>query len=606
MLIAAVTLQGCSNDDPELPGEDEIEYPVPEIPENDVVTTKMDAKTCVMTTNLDDVGALFVKRLENTGTELTDETELLILDDEACNKFVKDEEEYNRISYYYFRGGIIYIHKPAMGTANLMARLQYGMSPVVSDETIDPVAEAYICHVSGAEYWGGAAWEQDAHEHTYYDEEGNEYKESCDGDEKPTEYYYGRYAESSAKFINEVVNNLVRSNATTVRSRAGTTQLAPEKIPITYTVPYHGLVTYHLKQDKVLECMIPRDYQFYVETAYSFDQDKDFYSIHYSQSIPVSQAFKGHFSFKRKMAYYDKYGGFNFFKHHVEVELCNYKPGVSIYSLDGVLPKNEPLNGQEATVKGWNISGNVSFGTGLMFGLTEGYNSSTTITVPYKDIPVVYQQKRKDLLRWEYKASSWMNYYSNRGRNGGYKAGPKICEQDITFEQGWGWIVSNTKQQGDTPLKLRVNTGTGLTSGACTSGAGGNSHWNFYQYEEDERWFKLPVPERFRNKYDIVASPLNDESVRLRQLFTQNSDKFKYIIDNPDRCAVTDEVLERKMKQEWQEVLDQLRSRGTISNVKEDVTFYLEDSSGKRVLLGGYANGYGIRVTKNGEVKATH
>lgn len=233
MLIAAVTLQGCSNDDPELPGEDEIEYPVPEIPENDVVTTKMDAKTCVMTTNLDDVGALFVKRLENTGTELTDETELLILDDEACNKFVKDEEEYNRISYYYFRGGIIYIHKPAMGTANLMARLQYGMSPVVSDETIDPVAEAYICHVSGAEYWGGAAWEQDAHEHTYYDEEGNEYKESCDGDEKPTEYYYGRYAESSAKFINEVVNNLVRSNATTVRSRAGTTQLAPEKIPIT-------------------------------------------------------------------------------------------------------------------------------------------------------------------------------------------------------------------------------------------------------------------------------------------------------------------------------------------------------------------------------------
>lgn len=60
------------------------------------------------------------------------------------------------------------------------------------------------------------------------------------------------------------------------------------------------------------------------------------------------------------------------------------------------------------------------------------------------------------------------------------------------------------------------------------------------------------------------------------------------------------------MKQEWQEVLDQLRSRGTIANVKEDVTFYLEDSSGKRVLLGGYANGYGISVTKNGEVKAAH
>ncbi len=554
MLVAAVGLQACSSDDPVLQGEDEIDYPVPETnPVNDVVKTTMDAKTCVMATGLEDVGSLFVKRLENTGTEFDDETELLILDDEACYKFVKNEEEYNRISDYYFRGGIIYLHKPSLGAANLMAKLQYGMSPVESDETLSPLAEAYICQISGAEYWGDAVWERDAHDHTYYDEEGNEYKEPSEGDEKPTEYYYGLYAESAAKFVNEVTHNLVRSDATVVSSRAGTETIAPEKIPIQRTVNWHGKMTYNLKQDKVLEYLMPIDYKFYVCALYSFDQDKDYYELKCSQSIPMSKAFKGHFSFKRSGAYKDKYGGFTFGGHTVEAELCNYKSGVSIYSLEGVLPANEPLEGTEATEKGWSVGGDVSFSGkgGLVVGASGGYSSSTIITVPHKDLPVTYQQKRKDLLSWEYSVSNPMYYYKNRGRNGGYERGSEICEKDITLEQGWGWIVSGTKKQGDTPLKVKLNVRTDVRSGACTSGAGGNDSWNMLSIMRKEYEFNLPVPERFRNKYSIVAQPLNDESVRLRQLLTQNCDKFKYIIDNPERCAVSDEVLKSKMIHEW-------------------------------------------------------
>ena len=44
-----------------------------------------------------------------------------------------------------------------MGAANLMAKLQYGMSPVETEEDVSPIAEAYICHVSGAEFWGDPA-----------------------------------------------------------------------------------------------------------------------------------------------------------------------------------------------------------------------------------------------------------------------------------------------------------------------------------------------------------------------------------------------------------------------------------------------------------------
>lgn len=604
MLVAAVGLQACSSDDPDLPGEDEIDYPVPETDlVNDVVKTTMDAKTCVMATNLEDMGSLFVKRLDNAGADFDDETELLVLDDDACYKFVKDDEEYNRISDYYLRGGIIYLHRPAMGAAYLMARLQYGMSPLKSEEKVSPLAEAYICQISGAEYWGDAVWERDAHNHTYYDEEGNEYKEPSEGDEKPTEYYYGLYAESAAKFVNEVTHNLLRSDTTVVNSRAGTETIAPEQIPIQRTVNMHGKVTYNLAKDKVLEYQMPIDYKFYVRALYSFDQDKDYYELKYSQFIPMSKAFKGHFSFKRKAAYKDKYGGFTFAGHSVEAELCNYNPGVSVYSLEGVLPANEPLEGTEATEKGWNVGGNVSFSGqgGLVIGASGGYSSSTIITVPHKDLPVTYQQKRKDLLSWEYSVSNPMYYFKHRGRNGSYERGSEICEKDITLEQGWGWIVSDTKKQGDTPLKVKLNAKTTIRSGACTSGAGGNTSWNNLSILPQEYEFNLPVPERFSNEYNIVAEPLNDESVRLRTLLMQNSAQFKYTVDHPKRCAVSNQVLKWKMMKEWGEVYDEIRSRGKISNVKEEVTFYLEGSSGQRVGVYGSLY-YGIHINKDGIV----
>lgn len=104
-LVAAVALQACS-DDPDSPGGgDEIDFPVPEERVNDVVSTTMDAKTCVMASGLDDMGALFVKRLQNAATEFNDETELLVLDDAACSTFVGDAEQYELLDDYYRRGG---------------------------------------------------------------------------------------------------------------------------------------------------------------------------------------------------------------------------------------------------------------------------------------------------------------------------------------------------------------------------------------------------------------------------------------------------------------------------------------------------------------------
>ena len=493
-----------------------------------------------------------------------------------------------------------------MGAANLMAKLQYGMSPVETEEDVSPIAEAYICHVSGAEFWGDPAWEHGDHEHLFADEDGNEYTEKCDGDEMPTEYYYGQYAESAAKFVNEVVANLVRSKATAVAAgRGDSSELKLVKIPIVYTTNWSSSITYKLKDDKVLSYSMPIEYKFTVEAAYSFDHDKDFYQIQYTQFIPMSKAFKGHFSFKRKMAYRDKYGGFNFGGHSVEVELCNYKPGVSAYSVEGVLPENKPLEGTVAKCDGWSVGSNVSGGDGLVVGLSGEYSSSTTITVPYKEIPVEYKRKRLDLLSWEYTVPDHMYYYKNRGGNGGYVRGPKICEQDMSLQQGWGWIVSNTKRQGDTPLKMKVKTSTTVKSGACKSGAGGITAWNILSIMPKEHEVNLPVPERVRNSYHIVAEPMTDEAERLRQLLIQNCSKFQYVIEHPERCGITDAALEDKMEREWRSVYDQISSRGKIPNVKEEVRFYLEDASGNK--LDVYrTTGQGIIIRTDGLVLVCH
>lgn len=599
-------LTGCNNE-PDIADDREYEDPIViQDPENDIVTTTMDVKNAIFATELDDMGSLFITRLEEMGTELKEDTELVVLDEGACARFINNPEEYEKLSDFYERGGIIYFHKPALQSTGLLARLQLGVFNEVPDDTIQPLADAYICNVNGAEYISGDIYNPETVQHTYADDDGKTYTDDYTDEDKPTEYMYGRYADRAAGFVNETVASLLRSPATVVDTRAGTA-LEPPLIPMHWDIPRHVSISFTLskKKEVSISCEFTQSLALKIRAAYSFDQDKDYYQLTTSQFFPGSRTWKGVDHFKHGI-YKDRYAGFAFSELGIEAELYDYQPGVSIYALDGYAPANQANDGSKTTVSGWDLGGNVSFGVGSIFNLAVGgnYTSSTSITMPVKEMPVTFTQERKDFLKWCYVISNKLSCSTGRVSNGQISEIPDICKQDINTDQTWNWIVSNTQKQGDRPLRLRLFTVVDLRSCYATGGAGKNDATIYTHFLRHTEKPTLPVPERVRNQYTVVASPVNGASSYVRKLLMENSPKFKYLSENPDRCAVTGKALNDKMRTEWKQVFEEVQKLGRIEGVTSTVTFYLLDSSGNKVFM-GYSSLRGIRIDTNGKISRT-
>lgn len=600
-------LAACSND-PDIVDDREYEDPVViQDPVDDVVTTTMDVKNAIFATELDDMGSLFITRLEEMGTDLNEDTELVVLDEGACARFISNPEEYEKLSDFYERGGILYFHKPALQSTGLLARLQLGVFNEVPDDKIQPLADAYICNVNGAEYISGDIYNPETVQYSYQDDVGNTYTDDYTDLDKPTDYTYGQYADRAARFVNETVANLLRSPATAVDTRSGTV-LEPPLIPMHWDIPWSVSKSFTLskKKEVSISCEFTQSLTLKVRAAYSFDQDKDYYQLTTSQFIPGSRTWKGVNKFKHGI-YTDRYAGFAFSELGIEAELYNYQSGVSIYALDGYAPANQANEGSKTTVSGWDLGGNVSFGVGNVFSLDVGghYTSSTSITMPVKEMPVTFTQGRKDFLKWCYVISNKLSCYTARLSNGQITEIPGICKQDINTDQTWNWIVSNTRKQGDRPLRLRLYTVVDLRSCYATGGAGKNDGMIYTHFLRHTAKPSLPVPERVRNQYTIVASPVNSASSYVRKLLMENSPRFKYLSGNSDRCAVTEKALRDKMETEWKGVYEEIRKLGRIEGVTSPVTFYLHDSSGTKVTMRD-SSMRGIRIDTNGEISGVY
>lgn len=153
LLCMAASLSSCNSDEPEITDDQEVVEKEP-LPTNDIVETTVDAKTVVFADGLDEISALFKNRLiqENIQTDITPETELVIIDEKSATKFINDKEKYRQLEGLYLRGGLIYLHKPALQCAALMARIQLGVFNEIPDETTPPLYNVYIPNINGSEY----------------------------------------------------------------------------------------------------------------------------------------------------------------------------------------------------------------------------------------------------------------------------------------------------------------------------------------------------------------------------------------------------------------------------------------------------------------------
>lgn len=614
VFLACTVLTGCNDDDPNPDHDDEMEAPLPEpLPTEDIIETRIDANTAIYADSPDEMTAMFLNRLVDgkTETEITSGTEMIVLDEAGAAHFINNQELFEKIEDLYERGGVIYLHKPAIQASALMARLELGVFEEVPDVIIPPICDAFILNIQGAEYMVDDIHTSGSKEYISVDEDGNEKIDIDEYVETPSAYIYGRYAESAAKFVNEALDVSLRSRPTVVRSRAGEKITEPPLIPMYWDKSLNLYMKYtktheHMAEDVTLTANGTIHMTAKIRCAYSFDQDKDYYQIVLSENYPGNLFWKGEKSIKYKAAYYDKYGGFALKSMSVIAQLknCSSK-SVKVSVVEGIAPNNHPANGSKETVTGWSLGGSVglSYPLGVAANFSGGYTSTTSISLPYSEIPAVFKRFYEDGsgLDWSYDVNNPLKYHKHRGRNGGVNDYPKISTQDVTFEQTWSWVIDNTSEQGEQDLNLDVSAYFYITSGAATSGPGANHSYNYYMSYPVYKTLALPKPERYKEIVAVVASSVNASSSYLRKLMAENSPRFKYLQDNTERAGVTRRNLCLRLSNEWEDVYNEINRLEPFAGMDDDVTFYLQMSNGERLSI-GQSDFNGIHISKDGHV----
>lgn len=610
----ATTLVSCHDDEPEviIDGDEGEEVLPPPLPTYDVIETIVDAKAVIYAEGLDEMSPLFKNRIpaENIQTEITPETDLAVFDEAGAAMFIKNSELYEKLEDLYLRGGAIYFHKPALQASALIARLELEIFNDVPEETIPPICDVYITNIQGAEYRVDDIYSSEANEYVTTDENGNVVTEMTKTD-TPSEYLYGRYAENAAKFVNEALNIGKRSRATVV-SRAGNSFSEPPLIPLYWDKPLRFSQTYwkgkgnHMAKTVSLIADGIAHMTAKVRCAYSFEHDKDYYQITLSENYPGNFLWKGENKIKYKALYYDKYGGFALKFLYVTADLQNCRTdAVKVVALEGVAPNNHPANGSKENVSGWTFGG--AFGTSAPLGVAGNFNfaytSTTSITLPFSEIPSQFIRNNNEgsKLRWNYIVNNPLKYSKHAGRNGTVNNYPKISTQNVTFEQTWSWIIGNASQQRNQDLNMNVGVDFYVTTGAATSGAGSNHDYNYTLVSYSKNLLPLPTPDRFMDKVATVASPVNATSSYARKLIAENSPKFRFLIDNPERSGVVRENLCYRLRDEWSDVYNEIKNLGKFSGIDEEVTFYLQMSDGERLPVGN-TDYKGIRIDRDGNV----
>lgn len=612
VLLCTLTLQSCKDDEPDSTHDDESDTFVAEtLPDTDQIETRMDVNAVVFATQLDEIGSLFRNRLITGGIQsaIDNNTELVILDEQSASQFIKDSQKYQQLENFYLRGGLIYFHKPSLQATGLIARLELGVfNPVPDDDRFQPICDAYIFNIQGAEYYAGDVHFPGPYTFEYTDENGNSSSETVEEVEKPSEYIYGRYAENAAAFVNKAVNNLVRVPARSVSSRAANSMTEPPVIPIQRDLPVslykeYNSADHHMRNKFTLRASGISTLSLDVRCAYSFDNDMDYYQFHMTEFYPGKQLFQGNLSLKRDI-YKDKAGGFALEKLDVKATLCGLYNGARLYAVQAIAPQNHPANGTETTVKGWSVSGTLGISSGgLGFNPGGGYTSTTSITLPFSEMPAEFERGTPDgsSLVWNYNIHTPMRYHKHSGRNGGYNKFSAISVKDLSTEQTWSWIVANSSKMGERSAVVSVYAKYFVTSGAASAGTGKNHSYNDLQDFHHSYFFDLPNPDRYKDRLSIVASPICSASSYLRKMMSENSPRFRFLNDNPERTAVIRENLTHRMSNEWLDIYNELKTMGPFLGVDNGVTFTLRMSNGEIVPLG--STGFtGIHISEDGTV----
>ncbi len=465
--LMGLSIVSCSDKNDE-PGNKD---PQENRPTVDEVKTLFNGKTVLLQPNLDEAVSYLLKRLGNISSELTEDAEVVIMDETHAESFMNEGVNYSVLRKLWNKNKMFVFINPDKYAYSLKEKLSRSLNdskesaPTAEDLLVFKGIKVFGIRADGTmilheKIGGGGAATLLPSIVTVETENGTTTKEMAPtvSDYEPNDYEKGILAENVAKWLNSNAKFGEQRNIAFVRSDS-----EYNVVPITCTYHHSFTVNHEWVLNHCEDATVPPSTtadtksELVIYGAYAPAKDWDIYDVTMYQEFPADKTFIDDMYVHEYIAYNYKFTGGLYYGPKADIALVNVDEGSIELEQIAPLPQSGQYNNTHYPMQisfGGGLEGSVSTsGAGLSTGLSMGVSLPyTTISFNHSEMPIAFSNDNKH-ARWTY-STDYRVYKCNWGFNPKPQDIPDIVHSFCHTDQAVSFIVNNSRSYSDTKIKL--------------------------------------------------------------------------------------------------------------------------------------------------------
>lgn len=543
LLVAVFT--ACKDDPDLVPGDEqgtETDGTV-NMPTEDVVITSINYPAAILESGYDEVSERVIARMTSKSTAVTPDTKIILMN--GKDDFTITPEIWNTLKEVYDRDGIIMIANPDEAIRRWLEKsLQFNNTSrdPDGDGTPDwdgnPAGESaydiYAFTSAGNRLTLDDVYNPAPHNHEIVsvDSLGNVSTEILhhEKDMEPTQYEYGQFAESVARWANLVFNSEAKAkSAFRAASRAnGSAEDFFCNGEFSTHISSIQLSNWDIdvnrwsKDAKGKTINLPFTLVYYVSAAYNFDDGCDYYYAELTEELQEKSIWKG--IKKHHPWWFDGWSQAGWAIEQTDINLwltADNPAHLNAPQLMKHSPENSVGSKTITTTEGWNLGGGGNFGFSKanewgfsgVGSFTFNHVSTTAVAQVVRDMDVTYTSSLSSPVpNWEYTIP---RFSLSGARVGGlsdvsdYHTGKK----PITISQVAVWKEKvNPEHETAHKIEFRITVHHYMFNKLY-----GQSSDKFFAKHGKRVYIDLPEPGRHKYNYSLIPVKIhdNDEWIKI-------------------------------------------------------------------------------------------
>lgn len=605
--FVAMALSSCSDEVSDTPtiddvdDDDAVEY-VDNRPTTDEVNTTFDGKVAFLFSGNYDVVNYLSKRLANITNGLTDDADVVVMDESNAASIMADEAEYSVLKDLWDSNKIVAFLSPGRNAYALVNQLNSIGGQAVDDEpdadTLERLANVSV-YATRAD---GTALYQDKLDATYEQDGATQFDVEGDGEPQPVlfaaqedeepvvnDYTQGAVGEGVAAWLKK--NALTGEQPHVAFTRADD-QYKVSSVSVTHngqaTVTHDWIKTRDSKATVPGATTVTTSIEMQIYGVYDSSTGSDWYDVNIKEAFPANKTFVKNVVVRKTGAYKYKYTGGCYEGPLVQLYLDNV-PEESI-SLKEIAPLaqagsySKTHNPMQINL-GASLTGNVSMPPGVSPGFSMGMTlPSTTVSFTHAEMPIDFSRDNNKPM-WTY-STDYRVYKGQKGFNSKYRDVPDIVHSYCETDQAVTFVVSNSKSFGDKALKLSAHVRFYVRGELAMTW---KTAWRKDHFTRDIST-KLPRVNRYFEKYTPYPMPGYWEGdagewSNLQNLL-KNNINYRALCDETLQVgAQTEKGLDATAKDIWNKALESLIKQYDGMKTKNEYVIGLARTDGSHIQL---------------------